>query len=53
MGNDALPKQMTSNFNHIWVERLLAYAKKHAPKYQNIENKLEEAIDIRNFEEGE
>ena len=53
MGNDALPTQMISNFNGIWVERLLAYAKKQEPKYENIEKEMEEAIDLGNLEEAE
>ena len=52
MGNDALPKQMISNFNGIWVNRLLAYAKKEGPKYETIEKEMEEAIDVGNLEEG-
>lgn len=52
MGNVELPQEVKTKFSEVWCARLLAYAKKFAPKYGCILKGTQEAIDAGCLDEG-
>ena len=52
MGNVELPQEVKTKFSKVWCARLLAYAKKFAPKYGSILKGMQEAIGAGCLDEG-